>query len=283
VEGALGRQAACEMIKSSLEALCGGPKTATVNILDWPTYLSMMGFHGPMALYAIGWGPDYADPDDYAVPFLDSDYDMYPLFNGYRNDAINALLRSAASELDSAMRADLYGRMSLEVYHDCSYIWRSQPNNFHIERSWISGYYYNPMYSGLYFPALSKSTNNTPPVAHFVVTPPSGDVTTRFMFDAPGSSDLEDSSTILEVRWDFDGDGTWDTNWTTVKTKTNTFGVAGTYTGMLEVRDSGGLTNTTTVDVLVTEPLPEFGTTVVPVLALAAVVLIAKRNSRRKK
>jgi len=52
---------------------------------------------------------------------------------------------------------------------------------------------------------------------------------------------------------------------------------------MLEVRDSGGLTNTTTVDVLVTEPLPEFGTTVVPVLALAAVVLIAKRNSRRKK
>ncbi len=279
--GNLGRQRACEMIKTSLEALGGGQKMATINSLDWPTYLSYTTPYSPMPLYAIGWGPDYADPDDYAMPMLDSSYGWYPFVNGYNNDTIVALLRSAASELDSAARADLYSQMSMEVYRDCPYIWLSQPNNFHIERSWISGYYYNPMYSGLYYPALSKA-DNTAPTAHFDVVPTSGDVTTVFAFDASDSSDVDDLNTTLEVRWDWENDGTWDTSWTTVKTTTNTFGVAGTYTVNLEVRDPGGLTDTTTVDVLVTEPIPEFGMILVPVLALAAVVLMTRRVRRSR-
>lgn len=280
--GNLGRQYACEMIKSSLEALGGGPKTAMVNSLDWPTYLSYMySYYSPMSLYAMGWGPDYADPDDYAVPMLDSDYGMYPLFNGYRNDTINVLLRAAASELDLAVRADQYSQMSVEVYRDCPYIWLSQQNNFHIERSWISGYYYNQMYGGLYYPALSKA-ENTAPIARFNVTPSSGDVTTVFTFDASGSSDIDEPNTTLGVRWDWTSDGIWETSWTTNKDALHMFSASGTYMVVLEVRDSGGFTNMTAVEVQVNEEIPEFGAALVPVLILAAVVLIMRRTSRHK-
>ena len=280
-EGNLARQSACEMIRTSLEALGGGPKTATLNMLDYSTYLSLHHSYSPMPFFASSWRPDYADPDDCALPMLDSSHGLYPSMTGYNNDTILALLRSAAAEPDSEVRADLYSQMSMEVYRDCPYIWLSQPNSFHIQRSWISGYYYNPIYCGLYYAALSKA-DNTAPIAHFTVTPPSGDASTDFTFDASGSSDFEDSGAALEVRWDWEDDGTWNTSWTTVKTATHTFGTTGTYTVKLEVRDSGGLTNTTTVDVLVTEPIPEFGTIVIPALALAAVLLMTRRNSRNK-
>ena len=251
--GNLGRQTACELLKVSLESLGGGPKTATVNTLDWPSYLDQMfNDNGYMPLYVIGWGPDYADPDDYTVPMLDSDYGTYPIFTGYKNDTINVLLRTAASELDLAVRADLYSQMSMEVYRDCPYIWLSQQSNFHIERSWISGYYFNPMYSGLYYPALSKAAN-TAPIAHFNVTPESGDVTTLFTFNASGSSDIDEPSSALEVRWDWENDGTWDTNWNIGKVEHQQYSIPGNYTVRLEVRDTQGLTNTTTRNVTVTD------------------------------
>jgi len=34
-------------------------------------------------------------------------------------------------------------------------------------------------------------------------------VSTNFAFDASGVTDNEDVTSVLEVRWDFDGDGTW--------------------------------------------------------------------------
>lgn len=155
--GNLGRQTACEMFKTSLESLAGGPKTATVNTLDWPTYLGQMyNDNGYMPFYAIGWGPDYADPDDYTTPFLDSDVGTYPLFTGYKNDTINTLLRAAGSDPNPITRAATYTTMSQKVFEDCPYVWLTQPNNFHIERSWIGGYYYNPMFGGLYFPSFTK-------------------------------------------------------------------------------------------------------------------------------
>jgi peptide/nickel transport system substrate-binding protein len=282
--GNLGRQTACEMIKQSLEALGGGPKTATVNTLDWPTYLGQMyNDNSYMPLYAIGWGPDYADPDDYTVPMLDSDYGTYPIFTGYRNDTINTLLRAAGSDMNPTTRAATYTEMSMNVYEDCPYIWLTQPCNFHVERSWISGYYYNPMFGGLYFPALSKSASDTPPRAYFAVTPSSGDVTTMFMFDAHGSSDLEEPNTTLEVRWDWEDDGIWDTSGTTTKDASHLFSAPGAYMVVLEVRDSGGLTNTTSIEVVVTEPIPEFGSILIPGLALAAVILMTRRIKLSKR
>lgn len=57
-----------------------------------------------------------------------------------------------------------------------------------------------------------------------------------------------------EVRWDFDGDGTWDTNWSANKTVVHRFPGQGIYTVILEVKDLRGLTNTSVARVMVNPP-----------------------------
>ena len=95
------------------------------------------------------------------------------------------------------------------------------------------------------------SVSNTPPSAAFTASATCLPTNTDFTFDASSVSDNEDASANLEVRWDFDNDGTWDTNFGTSKTVTHQYVATGTYTVKMEVRDSGGLTDDVTMDITV--------------------------------
>ena len=92
------------------------------------------------------------------------------------------------------------------------------------------------------------------PTASFTVTPPSGDTTTPFTFDASASSDPEDPVTALEVQWDWTGDGVWDTIWTGEKMVEHQYASPGTYTIRMRVRDTGTLMDSTTRQVEVASP-----------------------------
>lgn len=94
------------------------------------------------------------------------------------------------------------------------------------------------------------------PVASFVVSPTTGRSSTSFVFDASSSSDLDDGSEALEVRWDWENDGTWDTTWSTSKVATHSFSTDGTYTVALQVRDPGGLDASATRQVVVESIAP---------------------------
>ena len=97
-----------------------------------------------------------------------------------------------------------------------------------------------------YRTVLNGVHNNTPPVAIFKITPPSGLTTTNFEFDASECTDLETKTDNLEVRWDFDGDNHYDTEFSTTKTIFQVFPVPGIYQVVMEVRDEGGLTTRAT-------------------------------------
>jgi formylglycine-generating enzyme required for sulfatase activity len=96
------------------------------------------------------------------------------------------------------------------------------------------------------------TVSNTVPTAAFDVDPQSASMATTFQFDASGSSDGEDSASALEVRWDWEDDGTWDTSYTTAKITTHQYAATGMKTVKLEVKDSGGLVDSTTAQVSVT-------------------------------
>jgi len=98
--------------------------------------------------------------------------------------------------------------------------------------------------------------SNLPPHAGLRVTPESGTTSTLFRFDASSSWDGEDPSSALEVRWDWEGDGTWDTEWSVGKIATHQFPDPGTYGVRVEVRDTAGLTGNTSQTVTVTLPPP---------------------------
>jgi hypothetical protein len=83
-----------------------------------------------------------------------------------------------------------------------------------------------------------------PPQAQFTVTPSSGSISTVFAVDASGSTDAEDSSAELVVRWDWENDGVWDTQYSATKTATHQYAGAGAQTIRLEVKDTDGNTST---------------------------------------
>jgi hypothetical protein len=89
-------------------------------------------------------------------------------------------------------------------------------------------------------------TPNTPPAPCFTIYPSQGDIATTFQCDASCSSDAQDLVSALQVQWDWENDGTWDTPYTTTKTATHKYTTPGTYTIRLRVRDTGLLTNETT-------------------------------------
>lgn len=128
----------------------------------------------------------------------------------------------------------------------------------------------------------------TPPWAAFTVEPPEGAVTTAFLFDASSSADSEDPADSLEVRWDWEDDGVWDTNWSSEKTAQHRFAEPGTYTVRVEVRDSIGLTNGTTRRILVLPGSP--GPPLAPIVAILAsfigwlvFILVLLRREKRER
>lgn len=104
--------------------------------------------------------------------------------------------------------------------------------------------------------AATAPPPNVPPHAGLDVAPESGNTSTVFTFDASSSWDAQDPSSALEVRWDWQSDGVWDTNWSTAKLVTHQFADSGTYAVRLEVRDSAGLTGNTSQTIAVTLPPP---------------------------
>ncbi|MBU1369586.1 MAG: PKD domain-containing protein [Bacteroidetes bacterium] len=98
---------------------------------------------------------------------------------------------------------------------------------------------------------VTNGSGNTPPTALFTVSPTSGTTSTNFAFDAGGSTDNETPTSQLQVRWDFDGNGSWDTNWDTDKTQSHQYSSEGTYTAKLAVKDTEGLTDQYTKSITV--------------------------------
>ncbi len=98
--------------------------------------------------------------------------------------------------------------------------------------------------AGLSSPIVSVNVlfRGNPPEASFTLTPTSGDVQTNFTANASGSSDPQGRPDTLQVRWDWNGDGIWDTSWSTEVVSRHRFSEPGTYTLRLQVRDVGGLT-----------------------------------------
>jgi PKD repeat protein len=93
---------------------------------------------------------------------------------------------------------------------------------------------------------------NNPPTAAFSFSPNNVNKCTTIAFDASTSSDTEDALSALQVRWDWENDGTFDTSLSDQKTAEHLFNTSGLHSVRLEVQDSGGLTDSATQQVTIT-------------------------------
>ncbi len=86
---------------------------------------------------------------------------------------------------------------------------------------------------------------NLPPSPKFIIGCGRGNILTQFFFNSWPTVDTESLPTSLEVRWDFDGDEKWDTEFSKERTVYHNYPVPGTYKIYLEARDPDGLSDTT--------------------------------------
>lgn len=84
-----------------------------------------------------------------------------------------------------------------------------------------------------------KIVSNTRPTGFFTVEPEQGSPAQKFRFDATESFDDQYKQNRLQYRWDFDGDGVYDTDWVSREIIEHTYGYgyAGIYTVTLQVKD----------------------------------------------
>ncbi len=90
-------------------------------------------------------------------------------------------------------------------------------------------------------PAKDKKHKNTPPKVVIYSKTLRGTPSTVFEFDASESSDLEDENSQLKVRWDWDNNGIWDTEYSQNKIAHHQFNTEGYHTIKIEIKDQGGL------------------------------------------
>ncbi len=123
-----------------------------------------------------------------------------------------------------------------------------------------------------WYPLMAlRGLPSVPPVASLIPEPMVGNVTTDFESNASFSWDLNDPSSRLEFRWDWELDGTWDTDWGAKSVGVHRYNLPGTYLVQVQVRDSENLTDVVSSLVVVVAAEPGGG----PNSAIKAIVVAA--------
>lgn len=78
------------------------------------------------------------------------------------------------------------------------------------------------------------------PFPFLTITPSIGATHTNFEIDAQKCSDIEDETELLMVRFDWENDGSWDTDWINEKTHIRQFEKEGITTVKMEIMDTDG-------------------------------------------
>ncbi|HEY8585002.1 MAG TPA: PKD domain-containing protein, partial [Capillimicrobium sp.] len=98
---------------------------------------------------------------------------------------------------------------------------------------------------------IVQALDNAPPSAAFTASPTTAAAGTAITFDARGSGDPD--GFLTHFRWDFDGDGTFETDTGSQAVVSRSFPRAGTYRIGLIVEDAGGssaIAETVTVTIM---------------------------------
>jgi len=129
---------------------------------------------------------------------------------------------------------------------------------------YISGLFAIAMVMGLV--SCEKTEDTTEPVASFNVSPSQGSISTIFTFDASASYDESDSPENLQIRWDWDGDMAFDTEYSGAMMRNHRFDHPGTYKVVLEVSNSDGWSNrqSTTIEISADSIPPQSSFLVIP-------------------
>ncbi len=156
--GNLVRKTACEILANNLFKISPLFQVAVL-AKDWSSTMSLIRGR-TWVMFQIGWLPDYADPDNYAVPYMHSS----GTFSGpasYHNATVDALIAEGSISTNVTRRQEIYYALADAWYYDCPGIILAQPLGRRFFTKYIHGFEFNPTTCGqpgnLYYMTKSES------------------------------------------------------------------------------------------------------------------------------
>jgi len=145
--GNLARKTMAEMLRDKLNGMNPKFHCSAVGVI-WSSYLYARD-HGQLGCFSLGWLADYPDAHNFANPFY---YSMgnFPWRQSYDSPAMDALIMQGILTPDGPARNAVYKQIQQLVIDECPSVALDQAIGRHFEQSWICGWYYNPIYSGVY-------------------------------------------------------------------------------------------------------------------------------------
>lgn len=97
----------------------------------------------PYQMFSLGWIADYPDPQD----FLEILFHSKSLDNktGYTNPKVDQLLDQAATELDVAVRTELYRQAERLIIQDAVWLTTNHGKSYDLTKPWVRGLFHPPM------------------------------------------------------------------------------------------------------------------------------------------
>jgi len=139
------REIAARIFEENVESI--NPKfKIEVRPVDWSSYLKEI-VNRKLTLFIIGWLPDYADPHNFVYPFMHSN-GTFSGWQSYKNPIVDKLIERGIRTIDKNKRRSIYYQLQWIYHEDVPSVPLYQELLRHYERSWVHGWYYNPIYPG---------------------------------------------------------------------------------------------------------------------------------------
>jgi peptide/nickel transport system substrate-binding protein len=146
------RQCMSQVMKAGVEAL--NPKfRVDVRSITFPQLLQNYRA-GKLPMWIIGWAADFPDPDNFATPFMHST-GTYSKAQGYNSPEADKLILQGRNETNAAKRRAIYYKLQEMAYNEIFTIYLDRVD-FHVMRSWVRGWYYNPAFFAPYIYPIAK-------------------------------------------------------------------------------------------------------------------------------
>jgi peptide/nickel transport system substrate-binding protein len=152
--GNTARQTMAQILAVELTAV--NPKfVVEVTGLPWPTFLKNQRAK-KLPMFFSGWLEDINDPHNWVVPYTIGTYGGRQAMPKDITDKYKEIINRGVAETDPAKRAAIYKEFNQFFYDTASCIPMVIPALHRYDQRWVQGWYYNPIYSGTYYYALSK-------------------------------------------------------------------------------------------------------------------------------
>ena len=151
--GNVVRELGARILKDNIEAL--NPKfKVDIRGMTWSSYLAAMDA-AKLPLFWIGWLADYPDPHNFAFHFFHSD-GTFPHSQKFKNEEVDRLVTAAVKETDAKKRQALYVQVNQKYFELAPSIATVNAIGFRVQRTWVRGWYYNPIFPGTYYYTVWK-------------------------------------------------------------------------------------------------------------------------------